>query len=71
VARSAGGRIKMEDQVVFWDGQGEPILTITGGCGIYATHLLGVFDTDAMRRMIEAATGRKIDNTSEEFSDEL
>jgi hypothetical protein len=60
----------MEDQIVFWDSKGESILTVTGGVGITSTQLLDLFDTDVMRQAIEAATGQKVDNTSEEFSDE-
>lgn len=56
------------DTIIFWNAKGEPILTITGQD---SSVLLEIFDTVPMRGRIEAYTGEKIDNTSEENSDEL
>jgi hypothetical protein len=58
------------DMIVFWDATGEEIVSITGN-GITSDQLLALFDCPTHRKQIYEASGRMVDNVSEEVAEEM
>lgn len=56
-----------ENAIVFYDEDGEPIVTIIGDAGLDGEQLADIFDTRTARAEIKQACGLTVDNVSTDY----